>query len=329
MSNLEARPAETPATGDPADGPVHEVLVGHEVALGGARAMTVTRTLPTRGRRTVGAWCFADFYGPTDLREHPGMRVPPHPHTGLQTVSWLVEGVVQHRDSLGNDQLIRPGQLNLMTAGRGISHSEESAAGPSPFLHGVQLWVALPAGSLDVAPAFEHHASLPVFSAGGVEVTVLMGSLGGVTSPARAFTPIVGGDAVLAPGSAADLPLTPAFEYAVLALAGTITVDGEELAPGPLLYLGTGRSSLTISSTGPARLLLLGGEPFTEELVMWWNFVGRSHEDVVTARADWEAGLSSPAASPSRFGAVTGFDGAPLPAPGLPTTRLRPRGRVR
>lgn len=329
MSNLDARPEESAATSAAPGGPVHELLEGHEVALGGARAMTVTRTLPTRGRRTVGAWCFADFYGPTDLREHPGMRVPPHPHTALQTVSWLVEGAVLHRDSLGSEQLIRPGRLNLMTAGRGISHSEESAPAPTPYLHGVQLWVALPAGSTDVEPAFDHYAELPVYSDGGVDVTVLMGSLGGVTSPARTFTPILGGDAVIAPGAAADLPLEPGFEHAALSLSGTIMVDGEELGPGPLLYLGTGRSTLSVRSASaePARLLLLGGEPFGEELVMWWNFVGRSHEDIASARAEWESVVTS--STIGRFGKVTGFDGDPLPAPALPTTRLRPRGRLR
>jgi redox-sensitive bicupin YhaK (pirin superfamily) len=326
VSNLDPAPTEAEVTcGTPA-GPVRQLLTGHDVALGGPRGMTVTRTLPNRERRMVGAWCFADAYGPTDLRERAGMRVPPHPHTALQTVSWLLAGEVRHRDSLGHEQLIRPGELNLMTAGAGISHSEETPAAHSPWLHGVQLWVALPLAAVDVAPHFEHHAALPVHAAGGVSVTVVMGSMGDVESPARAYTPLFGGDAEVAPGASASLPLRPGFEYAALALAGSVAVDGVDLAPGPLLYLGQGRTSLAVSAasstTSPSRLLLLGGVPFEEHLVMWWNFVGRSHEDVARARTEWEAG-------DARFGTVAGFDGPPLPAPALPGTRLRPRGRER
>jgi redox-sensitive bicupin YhaK (pirin superfamily) len=307
--------------------PVRQLLEGHEVALGGARAMTVTRTLPNRGRRMVGAWCFADAYGPTDLTGRPGMLVPPHPHTALQTVSWLLQGEVLHDDSLGNRQLIRPGQLNLMTAGRGISHSEQTPTEHSPVLQGVQLWVALPSSHIGIEPQFEHHAELPVYEAGGVAVTVLIGEFGGVTSPARSYTPLVGADAELAAGANARLPLRADFEYAVLVLSGTIDVDSVSLRPGPLLYLSSGRTELPITTTEPARLLLIGGEPFEEQVVMWWNFVGRSHEDIVQARQDWAEGpQNGPAA---RFGAVTGFDGDPLLAPALPNTRLKPRGRER
>jgi redox-sensitive bicupin YhaK (pirin superfamily) len=328
MSNLDQAPAELECGSEAAPGPVREMLTGHEVALGGVRAMTVTRTLPTRGRRMVGAWCFADAYGPTDLTTHPGMLVPPHPHTALQTVSWLVEGAVLHRDSLGTLQLIRPGQLNLMTAGRGIAHSEESAPAPTPFLHGVQLWVALPGSLRDVEPHFEHHAELPVHRDDGVDVTVLMGSMGEAVSPARTYTPIFGGDAALSAGASARLPLVPGFEYAALSLAGTIRVDGVELGSGPLLYLGAGRAVLDVAAPGgPARLLLIGGEPFAEQIVMWWNFVGRSHGEIVAARADWMSGISG--GTPERFGVVTGFEGAPLPAPTLPNARLKPRGRER
>ena len=164
MSNLERSPREMACGGRAtvAVDPVREVLVGRPVALGGPRGMTVTRTLPNRGRRMVGAWCFVDYYGPDDVSDSPGMQVAPHPHTGLQTVSWLVEGEVLHRDSVGSVQLVRPGQLNLMTAGHGISHSEQSPADRSPVLHGVQLWTALPDHDRDVRPHFEHHPDLPV-----------------------------------------------------------------------------------------------------------------------------------------------------------------------
>ena len=294
-----------------------ELLYGHEVALGGPRSMLVSRTLPNRDRRMVGAWCFLDQYGPADVE----MRVAPHPHTGLQTVSWLLAGEVLHRDSLGNERLIRPGQLNLMTAGRAISHAEESPPEHSLVLHGVQLWVALPDPDRYVAPHFEHHPELPVRAEGGVAATVLIGDLDGVTSPARAYSPLVGADATLQAGADARLPLRPDFEYAVLGLAGTVEVEGVPLAPGPLLYLGSGRSELALRSEGPGRILLLGGEPFEEPIVMWWNFVGRTHEEIVGMREEWMGG--------SQFGAVTGFDGAPLPAPPMPTTRLLPRPRHR
>ncbi|MET9344520.1 pirin family protein [Nonomuraea sp. NPDC003804] len=307
MSNIEPNPQETVCA---AGEPVRELVRGHEVALGGPRAMTVTRTLPAVGRRMVGAWCFVDQYGPETAR----MRVPPHPHTGLQTVTWLVAGEVLHRDSLGSLQPVRPGQLNLMTAGRGISHSEES---PRTELHGVQLWVALPEAARHVAPHFEHHGDLPVVRGPGHAATVLMGSFGGAASPASTYTPLVGVEVSV--DGTAELPIRPDFEHAALTLDGTLTVDGEALPAGPLLYLGLGRSALRVSGTG--RLLLIGGVPFEEEIVMWWNFVGRTHEEIESFRKEWAEG--------TLFGRVTGFDGDPLRAPALPTARLKPRGRTR
>jgi redox-sensitive bicupin YhaK (pirin superfamily) len=260
----------------------------------------------------VGAWCFVDHFGPSD---GDGMNVAPHPHTGLQTVTWLVEGAVLHRDSLANTQLIRPGQLNLMTAGRAIAHAEVS---PAPGrLHGVQLWVALPDGARGVEPRFEHHADLPTVRDGAAQVRVLTGELAGVVSPARAYSPLVGAEVTVA--GEVTLPLRADFEYAVLPLTGPVEVDGSELPVGPLLYLGRGRSDLRLAGT--ASLLLLGGEPFTERIVMWWNFIGRSHDEIVADREDWMAGR--------RFSPVVGYDGDPLPAPPLPTTPLLPRGRLR
>jgi len=291
------------------------------VALGGPRGMAVTRTLPNRGRRLVGAWCFLDAYGPEDLTGTPGMRVGPHPHIGLQTVSWLVRGEVLHRDSLGNLQEIRPGQLNLMTAGRGISHSEETPVVNSGVLQGVQLWVALPETARTRPPAFAHHADLPVCALGGLRATVIMGELAGEVSPAETFTPLVGAEITAAAGAEGVVPLRADFEYAVLAMDGAAVVDGLELKPGPLLYLGEGRTSVSIATGSAARLLLLGGEPFNEPLVMWWNFVGRSHEEISSARAGWESG--------TLFGQVHGYTGPSIPAPPMPITHLVPRGRIR
>ncbi|TMR07872.1 pirin family protein [Nonomuraea turkmeniaca] len=304
MSNLELDPQEIRCGSD--TGADREVLEGRDVPLGGPRAMSVSRTLPGAHRRMIGAWCFLDAYGP----EQSAMRVPPHPHTGLQTVTWLVEGDVLHRDSLGTLQRVRPGQLNLMTAGRGISHSEES---PETVLHGVQLWVALPGEHRHVAPAFEHHPALPVLEGSGYAATVVMGSLGGVSSPASAYTPLVGAE--IAVDGQGEVPLDPAFEHGLLLLDGEVA----GLERGPLVYLPPGRSGVRVSGRG--RVLLIGGEPFGEEIVMWWNFVGRSHDEIAAYRKEWMEGEG--------FGAVEGFDGAPLPAPVLPGTRLKPRGRVR
>jgi redox-sensitive bicupin YhaK (pirin superfamily) len=327
MSNLEPRPPEDDlADGvDPAMAPVHEVLIGRDVVLGGTRGMAVSRTLPNKDRRMVGAWCFLDHYGPDEAREGRGMLVPPHPHTGLQTVTWLVEGEVHHLDSLGNSQIIRPGQLNLMTAGPAIAHAEQSPPGGPSRLHGLQLWVTLPGRYQEIPPSFEHHPDLPVLHEPGVTTTVLMGSHGSATSRATTYSPLVGAEVVLAAGATAHLPLTRSFEYAVLAVSGDVTVDGEAVAVGSLVYLGCQRDTVDVTSAGPARVFLLGGEPFEEDIVMWWNFIGRSHDDIVAARDEWMRGLTTP----GRFGQVSGFDGDPLPAPALPATPLKPRGRVR
>jgi redox-sensitive bicupin YhaK (pirin superfamily) len=321
MSNVEPHPQETRCGGRAAVAvePVRELQTGAAVALGGPRGMMVTRTLPNRNRRMIGAWCFVDFYGPADLTSAPGMRVAPHPHIGLQTVSWLIAGEVLHRDSLGSQQMIRPGQLNLMTAGHAISHSEETPAEHSPVLHGVQLWTALPDEYRHVPPRFAHHTDLPVLTEPGVTATVIMGELGDARSPAQIFSPLVGAEVAVEAGADTRLPLIPDWEYAALALSGTVEVDGLALSAGPLLYLGSGRSDLALRSEGSGRVLLIGGEPFDEQIIMWWNFIGRDHDEIVAAREDWMSG--------QRFGTVRGYAGDPLPAPPMPTTRLKPRGR--
>jgi redox-sensitive bicupin YhaK (pirin superfamily) len=317
VSNLETSAPEVLCDPAPAQGPVVELLPGREVVLGTRDGTMVTRTLPNKDRRMVGAWCFADLYGPTDITGQPGMRVAPHPHAGLQTVSWLSAGEVLHRDSLGNLQTVQPGQLNLMTAGRGISHSEESPAGHSPALHGVQLWTALPAQDRDTEPAFEHHAVLPGFGHDGWQVTVVMGQLGGTVSPATAFTPLVLAELRGGPGTL-RLPVDPAFEHALFTLSGRGEAYG---VPAESLYLGAQRDELELTAQEESRFLLLGGVPFTGQIVMWWNFVGRGHDDIVAMRDEWMEG--------DRFGVVHGYDGARLPAPPLPGTTLKPRGRTR
>jgi redox-sensitive bicupin YhaK (pirin superfamily) len=306
------------------------MLDGREVPLG--RYTTVQRLLPHRRRRTVGAWCFLDHFGPQSVINMPGMQVPPHPHIGLQTVTWLLEGEVLHRDSLGSRQRIHPGELNVMTAGHGIAHSEESPRDRPPSMHGLQLWVALPNGARSGAAGFEHLTDLPRRSAGGAATTVVMGEFDGLVSPATTHTPLVGVQLDLAAGASVELPLRAGFEYALVAMAGSADVDGTQLRPHSLLYLGEDRSFAVVRAPEGARLFLLGGEPLEERLVMWWNFVGRSHEEIAEARAAWTAEIAAAddpgAGTGSRFGVVHGYDGAPLPAPPLPATRLVPRGRT-
>jgi redox-sensitive bicupin YhaK (pirin superfamily) len=323
VSSLEANP-EVGRPDAPTSPAGVEVLEGTPVALGGPRGLEVTRTLPSKHRRMVGAWCFLDAYGPHRLNGSPGMRVGPHPHIGLQTVTWLVAGEIVHRDSLGSRQEIRPGQLNLMTAGRGISHSEQTPATHSGVLQGVQLWVALPDADRDGPASFTQHARLPVITDGGLTATVLMGELAGARSPARCHTPLTGAEITLTAGSTGTLPLRPDFEHAVLVLDGEATVAGTPARPGPLLYLGAGRTGLRLAAGPDTRLMLLGGEPFEERIVMWWNFVARDHEEIVAARQAWESRGDG-----GRFGTVRGYDGPDIPAPPMPITRLVARGRTR
>jgi redox-sensitive bicupin YhaK (pirin superfamily) len=276
----------------------------------------VRRMLPQRVLRTVGAWCFADHYGPDDVSHTAGMQVGPHPHTGLQTVSWLLEGEIVHRDSLGSLQRVGPGELSLMTSGEGIAHSEESPQSDRPrVLSGVQLWVALPESARHGAASYEHHTNLPVVEHGALLATVVLGEHAGVQSPGATYTRLVGLDVRVAGDGL--LPLAESFEHAAFVLAGSAVVDGEHLEVGTLLELGRDRTEVAVSGEG-ARVMVLGGEPLGEPLLLWWNFVCRSGEEVAQARADWEAGSE-------RFGEVVGYPGPRLSAPPLAEARLIPR----
>ncbi|MGL5826696.1 MAG: pirin family protein [Nocardioides sp.] len=332
-----------------------ETIPAREVPLGGPRAMTVWRTLPARGRTLIGAWCFADHFGAprfaADRAERgqadgtgraiavsqPASSTPmvfaPHPHTGLQTVSWLFSGEVIHRDSAGNHALVRPGELNLMTAGRGISHSEVSVLG-SAAPHGVQLWVALPDRARDVAPSFDHFAPEPVAGPGWV-ARVFLGAFGGARSPVHTHTPLLGAELVVEPGVTMEVPLDPTYEYGVLLDSGRLRVQGRELAAADLRYLPPGPTAARLVTYDvPARLLLLGGPPLGERIVMWWNFIGRSHEEIEEFRRAWHTQIvrsgdlvgDGQQVRPGRFGVVVGESLAPIPAPTLPNTRLLPRG---
>lgn len=296
------------------------VLEPREVPLGGVRGMNVLRALPHRNLPTIGAWCFLDRFGPADTR----MRVEPHPHIGLQTVTWPLVGEIRHRDSIGSDADLRRGQLNLMTAGNGISHSEYSIGDDPIPLDALQFWVVLPDATRHGSPGFERHTDLPGVTlpatyGADADATVVLGELAGTASPATVHTPIVGAEIVVPAGTTVRVPLTSEWEHAVMLVEGDIDVAQHPLALNDLLYLGDSRDHVEVSSTGGALLFLLGGEPFESEIVMWWNFAGRTHDEIVQAREEWEA-------RSERFGSVEGHE-VRIPAPPLPDVRLMPRGR--
>ncbi len=269
--------------------------------------LTVRRSLPKARRRTVGAWCFVDHFGPLAVEPDGGLDIGPHPHTGLSTVTYLLDGQVLHRDSLGSEQVVRPGQLNLMTAGHGLSHAEEPTGHYRGQLHGVQLWVAQPEQTRYAAAAFEHHGELPRVELSGADATVLVGSFAGTTSDARADTPLLGVAIDLRPGATA-VPLTTSYEHLLVVLDGVLVLEDQPVDPGRSAYLGPGRDEVLLTAPDSARVLLLGGEPFEEPIVMWWNFVGRSPDEVAEAGRQWTA-------ADDRFGRVaTDLARIPLPA---------------
>lgn len=337
MSNLETVPKEVVCAFEEYVGDT-EVLSPRAVPLGGIRAMDVRRTLPQRRRSLIGAWCFVDHYGPDLVSSSGGMSVPRHPHTGLATVSWLFTGEIIHRDSAGFHTVVRPGEVNLMVAGRGISHQEFSTPETS-ILHGAQLWFALPEATRQMAPTFEHYAPVPVLGE-GTELRVFLGSLAGSTSPVATYTtPLLGAEAVLAPGARLELELNVAFEHGVLLDTGDLRLDGGLVPVDHLVYLPTGRSTLVLEAgEKPVRVLIIGGEPLGEEIIMWWNFIGRTHAEVMAYRSAWQAEIGAePGALPEhgtypdgapypRFGPYPDGMPAPLPAPAMPNVQLRPRG---
>lgn len=282
-------------------------LTAREADIGGG--LKVHRLIPTRQRRMIGAWCFLDHAGPAVFETGGGMRVGPHPHIGLQTFTWMLEGEVLHRDSLGNQQVIRPGQVNLMTAGHGISHTEESLP-DQERLHAAQLWIALPFNDRNVAPAFDHYPELPRWTDQGVGFTLLAGEMNSERSPSRIYSDLLGVDLASEDGATLTLPLRPDWEYGFLPLQGGIAIDTEHFEPNELAFLTPGSDTVTLTLAPGSRILLVGGAPFGQEIVMWWNFVGHSKDEVAEAQRDWEA------ASP-RFGTVDGFDGPRLVAPPL------------
>jgi quercetin 2,3-dioxygenase len=269
-------------------------MTDHEVDVIASReaqvaAIRVRRALPTKGRRTVGAWCFVDHMGPMSLDPEHSVDVAPHPHMGLQTVTWLFSGEFLHRDSLGSEQLIRAGQLNLMTSGHGVAHSEENPGLRSGELHGMQLWVAQPTSTREGGAGFEHFAELPTLESPTLSASVLVGAFGGVASPARRDSEHVGVELDFHGGSV-TVPMESSYEYALVVANGSVLVEGLVVEPGALAYLGAGRDEIRFESIGVSRALLIGGVPFDERLFMWWNFVARSQEEISDAWRAWASG---------------------------------------
>lgn len=269
----------------------------------------VGRALPTREQRSIGAWCFLDHMGPADISRNGGMHVGAHPHTCLQTFTWLMEGAVLHRDSLGSEQVIRPGQVNLMTAGRGIVHTEDSL--PGEVLHGAQLWIALPPEHAEVEPAFDHYPDLPRWSRNGVELTLLAGSMEGREAPARIYSPLMGADLHASLGGSIELELRDDFEYGLLTASGSVCVDGVYTDSQTFAYFEPGRDALTLTLSTGGRCLLIGGRPLERKVSMWWNFVASQREYIDQAYLDWQTGSD-------RFPPVPGSDGRRLDSPRPP-----------
>lgn len=260
--------------------------------------LQIRRALPSRSKRMIGAWCFLDQAGPADVTTH-GMHVAPHPHIGLQTFTWMIEGEILHTDSLGYSQIIRPNQINLMTAGYGISHAETSPEHRSATVYAAQLWIALPDEQFDIPPAFDHYSNIPRVEQQGFDMQVLTGEWLNVVSPVQLYSPLVAVDFEAKNKTIAILPLRADFEYGILPLIGDVQIDGQTITLGTLLYLPIGQQHIQIDADAATRFLLIGGEPFASERVIWWNFVGRHQQDIQQALHDWQ--------HTDRFGQVAGF----------------------
>lgn len=272
-------------------------------------ALAIRRALPVREKRTIGPWCFLDRYGPLTFSDARPMDALPHPHIGIQTVSWLFDGELEHYDSLGYDSIARPGGVNVMTAGRGIAHAERTPGENSGRLDGVQLWVALPDEARGVAPSFEHAAELPRLDLGGGAASVFIGSTAGLSSPVTRHSSMLGAEIACNPDGVAGLDLDQTFEHGIFLAAGDAELDGTRLEVNTLYFAPAGRASVELRSHAGARLILLGGTPLTSPILMWWNFVARTRAEIETAREAWESGDS--------FGEVVGHEGPRVPAPPL------------
>ncbi len=272
----------------------------------------VRRAIPSRARTMVGPFIFVDQFGPAQLDIGSGMDVRPHPHINLSTVTWLFEGAIDHRDSLGSFSTIRPGQVNLMTAGRGIVHSERSPQAErdaGPRLYGMQTWLALPDGREEIDPAFEAISDLPVIEDQCAKATVIMGELWGKRAPTTTHAGTIYAEIVLAPTGALPIEIS-ADERAVMLVGGEASIDGQALGLYELTVLAPGRN-MTLTSERGGRVMLLGGEAFATQRHVWWNFVSSDRERIRQARDDWTAG---------RFPTVPGDAEEYIPLPDQPKT---------
>ena len=288
------------------EGSAFDRFPARETTLG---TLKILRALPIRQKRLVGAWCFLDRFGPLSFSDAKPLDVAPHPHIGLQTVSWLLQGEIVHKDSLGSEALLRPGGVNVMTSGGAIAHSEETPPQNSGLLNGVQLWVALPDAHRHGPASFQHVEEVPTIEQSGGTVSVFAGSIDGKSSIAQHFSPLLGVDISLRASGSLELPLDRSFEHAALLLTGDAEVDGQPIDSMSLLYLGTTRTSVEFKSKSGSHVLLIGGPPFPETILMWWNFVARTADEIAQARSDWQ--------SHQRFGEVAAYDGPRLDAPPL------------
>jgi len=304
---MSSPPADKPVTTTPKDAnPVETVIVPRGRDIGG---FEVRRALPAAERRMVGPFVFLDQMGPADLAVGTGVDVRPHPHIGLATVTWLFDGEIMHRDTLGSQQPIRPGEVNWMTAGRGIAHSERTPAALRAATHrlsGMQAWVALPKAHEETAPTFFHHAAsaMPQIENAGASVTLVAGHGWGETSPVATFSDTIYAEATLQPR--ASLPIGAEHEErALYVVDGTVEIAGTVFEPGRLLVLRPGDPITVRAGAHGARFMVLGGETMDGPRHLWWNFVSSSKERIEQAKADWQAG---------RFGKVPGDDEfIPLP----------------
>ena len=268
-----------------------EVREGRAAEVGG---MGIMRVLPTKGRRLIGPWCFVDLMSPEDVANPDPMEVGPHPHIGLSTVTWLFEGEALHTDSLGSEQVIRPGELNLMTAGNGIAHAElevrpGSRDAEADYVKGAQMWLAQPEATRHGASSFAHHKDLPIADLTGGEAQVLAGTFGGATSPVESDWPVVGAEVRIRFG-AIEAPVDVSFEHGVVPIDRRITVNGVIVEPGSLAIVPEGFAALQLGAeAASARVMVLGGKPFGETVQMWWNFVARTRDELTRAWRDWQA----------------------------------------
>ena len=270
---------------------------------------SVRRVLPSAKRRMIGPFIFFDEMGPVDFQPGAGIDVRPHPHVNLATVTYLFEGEIEHRDSLGSHQVIRPGEINWMTAGRGIAHSErtrDATRRRGAKLHGIQSWVALPKAHEEIAPEFAHHSeqTLPVFKEGGVELRLLAGEAFGHTAPVKVLSPIFYADAKMSAGSEIALP-SDHHDRAAYIVSGTVSCGAERCSDPRMLVFVPGLEVRIVAET-EARVMLLGGEPFPEKRYIWWNFVSSSETRIEQAKRDWKE---------QRFGAVPGDEDERIPLP--------------